>query len=433
LRFIYLLHLKSQISNFKSGGPMSVTLKARESQFSRSRMTIIALWLSTALVTINANLSQTAAPSTLTQEIRSRAPEKNSGLRQEARVRMRRAVAAVGLILVSDGDGDQPRPSGSGVVIRPDGVIVTNWHVIKQTNSDRHYQEIYFSLATDSGASPLDSSSYRMKVVEFDRELDLALLRIVNVDQAGGKRSSLNLPFVEIGDSQAIDLLDDLVIIGFPAMGGSTATVSHGIVEGKDNIEGWIKTDTRLLHGNSGGAAVDAEGKLIGVATKVEVDLAQNDVRLGTVGFLRPSHLVAKMVNRMLLKERAGAEPPSNAIVAPVLASASSEQSSALQITPVKIKGVVRFAGNGKPIAGARVGLIIAGREVAPDAVIGWGGTNAEGFFQFGNDVPPGKYTIRAKVVGDERYAPYEAEIEIKPGMKMLVVELEPANRAKLQ
>jgi S1-C subfamily serine protease len=411
---------------------MSVTLKSRESQFGRSRMTVIALWLSTALVAINANLSQTAAPSTLTQEVRS-APEKSSGFKQDARVRMRRAVAAVGLILVSESDGEQPRPSGSGVVIRQDGVIVTNWHVIKQTNSDRPYQEIYFSLAADSGASPLDSSSYRMKVVEIEREIDLALLRIVNIDQPAGKRSPLNLPFIEIGDSHAIDLLDDLVIIGFPAMGGATATVSHGIVEGKDNVEGWIKTDTRLLHGNSGGAAVDAEGKLIGVATKVEVDLAQNDVRLGTVGYLRPSHLVTKMLNRMLLKEKAGAEPPSYAIAVPALASASGQQSLEKQVTPVKIKGVVRFAGNGKPIAGARVGLIIAGREVTPDAVIGWGGTNADGFFQFENDVPPGKYTLRAKVVGDERYAPYEAELEIKPGMKMLVVELEPANRAKSQ
>jgi hypothetical protein len=47
--------------------------------------------------------------------------------------------------------------------------------------------------------------------------------------------------------------------------------------------------------------------------------------------------------------------------------------------------------------------------------------------------VPPGKYTLRAKVVGDERYAPYERKIEIKPDLKMLVVELEAANGAKIQ
>jgi hypothetical protein len=47
--------------------------------------------------------------------------------------------------------------------------------------------------------------------------------------------------------------------------------------------------------------------------------------------------------------------------------------------------------------------------------------------------VPPGKYTLRAKVVGDERYALYEKEIEIKPGLKILVVELEAANGAKIQ
>jgi S1-C subfamily serine protease len=407
---------------------MPVALKSRESNRSRSGMTGIALWLCTVVVTINANLPNTVGPSTLTQDIRSRGPEKSRRLVRDARVRVRRAVAAVGLILVSDGDGEQPRPSGSGVVIRQDGVIATNWHVIKRTDSDRHYKEIYFSLAPDSGASPLDSSSYRVQVVDFDRDLDLALIRVVTGDEPGEKRSPLNLPFIEMGDSHAIELLDDLVIIGFPAMGGPTATVSYGIVEGKDNIEGWIKTDTRLLHGNSGGAAVDADGKLIGIATKVEVDLAQNDVRLGTVGYLRPSHLVSRMLNRMVQRETAEAAQSLNFTVAPPLAVPSTRPPM-----PVKVKGIVRFAVNGKPIAGARVGLIIAGREVAPDALIGWGGTNADGFFQIENAVPPGKYTLRAKVVGDERYAPYEKKIEIKPGLKILVVELEAANGAKIQ
>jgi S1-C subfamily serine protease len=391
-------------------------------------MTGIALWLCTVVVTINANLPNTVGPSTLTQDVRSRSPEKSRRLVGDARIRVRRAVAAVGLVLVSDGDGEQPRPSGSGVVIRQDGVIATNWHVIKRTDSDRHYKEIYFSLAPDSGASPLDSSSYRMQVVDFDRDLDLALIRVVTGDEPGGKRSPLNLPFIEMGDSRAIELLDDLVIIGFPAMGGPTATVSYGIVEGRDNIEGWIKTDTRLLHGNSGGAAVDADGKLIGIATKVEVDLAQNDVRLGTVGYLRPSHLVSRMLNRMVQREKAEAAQSLNFTVAPPLAAPSTRPPM-----PVKVKGIVRFAVDGKPIAGARVGLIIAGREVAPDALIGWGGTNADGFFQIENAVPPGKYTLRAKVVGDERYAPYEKKIEIKPGLKILVVELEAANGAKIQ
>jgi S1-C subfamily serine protease len=385
-------------------------------------MTGFALWLCTVVVTINANLPNTDGSSILTQAIRSPEHEKSGILVKDARVRVRRAIAAVGLILVSDGDGDHPRPSGSGVVIRQDGVIATNWHVIKQSNSDRHYKEIYFNLAADSGASPLDSSSYRMQVVDFDRELDLALMRIVTADEVSNEQSPLNLPFIEMGDSRAIELLDDLVIIGFPAMGGATATVSHGIVEGRDDVEGWIKTDTRMLHGNSGGAAVSAEGRLIGIATKVEVDLAQNDVRLGTVGYLRPSNLVSKMFNRLIQRERSEAH---------LLRSSVGQASPAPQPSlPVNVSGSVISSVNGNPIAGARVGLIIAGREVSPNALIGWGGTNADGFFQFEHSVPPGKYLLRAKVVGDERYAPYERKIEITPGMNKLVVELKPANGA---
>ena len=61
-----------------------------------------------------------------------------------------------------------------------------------------------------------------------------------------------------MGDSRKIKVLEDLFIIGFPEKGGSTITVNSGVVvEGKDILANWIKTDARVIHGNSGGAAVD--------------------------------------------------------------------------------------------------------------------------------------------------------------------------------
>jgi S1-C subfamily serine protease len=258
-----------------------------------------------------------------------------------------------------------------------------------------------------------------VQVLEADPELDLALMRVVPSSDAVRKTPSV-WPAIEIGDSRAVELLDDLVVIGFPEKGGVTATVSRGIVEGKDNSEDWIKTDTRLLHGNSGGAAVNAEGKLIGVATKVEIDRARDGVQLGTVGYLRPSHLVSRMIDRWREKEKAMAEAGARNVNAPPPYGAASATPGA-----ITVKGLVKFAVNGKPIAGARVGLIIPGREVAPEALIAWGGTNADGHFQFDKAVPPGKYTLRAKVIGDERYAIYNREIEIKPDLTLLVVEIE--------
>ncbi|HKX27524.1 MAG TPA: carboxypeptidase-like regulatory domain-containing protein, partial [Blastocatellia bacterium] len=156
----------------------------------------------------------------------------------------------------------------------------------------------------------------------------------------------------------------------------------------------------------SGGAAVNMEGKLIGIATKVEVDRAQIGFQLGTIGYLRPSHLVSLMLDRWRAK---GLPEPATA--------------TAL----VRVKGRVKFRVDGRPIAGVRLGLIIAGREVAPESLVTWGGTNADGDFQFEKAVPPGRYTLRARVIGDNRYAVYNREIEITPEPAPLIVEIEAA------
>jgi S1-C subfamily serine protease len=334
-------------------------------------------------------------------------PETRRSLPPEAKDRMRRAMTTVGLILVGDGDGSEPRPRGSGVVVRQDGVIVTNWHVVTEDNTGRQFKELFFSLAPDSGAAPAVSLRHRLRVVDLDRKLDLALLIVA---PEGAKAAAPAFPFIEIGNSRAIELLDDLVIIGFPEKGGATATLSRGIVEGKDDAEGWIKTDTRLLRGNSGGAAVNSEGKLIGIATKVEIDRAQNDAQLGTVGYLRPAYLVSRMLDRLHERERAAF-------------------GSVFKGAAVTVRGIVKSSADGKPIAGARVGLIQAGRELAPESLISWGGTNADGVFQLEKPVQPGKYSIRAKVIGDNRYAVYNKEVEIKPGMAELVIEIQPASK----
>ena len=339
--------------------------------------------------------------SLISASLRGQSRETRRQLPQDAKARVRRAMAAVGMVLVGDGDGGEPRPRGSGVVLRQDGVIVTNWHVVTEDSSGRQFKEIFFNLAPDSGAS----FRHRLRIVDLDQKLDLALLVVA---PGGAKAPAPAFPFLEIGDARAIELLDDLVVIGFPEKGGPTPTLSGGIVEGKDNTEGWIKTDGRLLRGNSGGAAVNSEGKLIGIATKVEIDRARNDAELGTVSYLRPAYLVSRMLDRLRERERAAF-------------------GSIFKGAAVTVRGIVKSAVDGKPIAGARVGLIQAGRELAPESLVTWGGANPDGLFQFEKPVPPGKYSIRAKVIGDNRYAVYNKEVEIKPGMAELVIEIQPA------
>ena len=194
--------------------------------------------------------------------------------------------------------------------MRQDGVIATNYHVVARDKSTELYDEIYLALPDDGVLDISVSNLYRLKTVLINKDLDLALLKIANASPG----DDATLPAIEMGDSRMVRELDDLVIIGYPEKGGATVTVNPGTIEGKDVLENWIKTDARLIHGNSGGAAVNSEGKLIGIPTKVVVDRQPTDKNgdgfpdgfytLGAVGFLRPSHIISAMLAQVGSSEK---------------------------------------------------------------------------------------------------------------------------------
>jgi S1-C subfamily serine protease len=226
---------------------------------------------------------------------------------------------------------------------------------------------------------------------------------------------------VELGDAQKLELLDDIVIIGFPEKGGTTVTVNTGVVEGKDALDEWVKTDARLIHGNSGGAAVNGEGKLIGIPTKVVVD-SDGKHSYGAVGYLRPAHLVAAMVSRYQeAEQKTVAQVRPEVTTAAPAPSLSPNPGPAPKAGPlVTVRGVVK-AADGTPVAGARVGLLRVGQEVSAQSLITWGGSNAEGRFELEKPVPPGRYTLRAKAIG---YEAFSLDVEIGAGAEPVVIEL---------
>jgi S1-C subfamily serine protease len=354
-------------------------------------------------------------------------PKRPPTLSTEARAQVRRAIASVGLVVVrSTAEAGGLRPKGSAVIIRSDGLVVTNYHVIADPNrAGRLYEEIYLTLASDGVVSNTDSTAYRLKPAVISRELDLALLR---VDREGGDPASASMvfPAIELGNSQAVQMLDDLTIIGFPEKGGSTVTISRGVVEGKDVLGNWIKTDARVIHGNSGGAAVNDEGRLIGIPTKVVADIQPidkngdgfpDDYKLyGAVGFLRPSHLVANMLAQL---DRPTALLPGNK--GPI----KSQPGVLPPAETVTVRGLVKSVDGGKPLAGVLIGLLPQGAEAVTEAtLLTWGGTNSEGQFVLNKQVPPGRYTLKAKALG---YQSYTREIEITQRSPQLIVEMQMA------
>jgi Do/DeqQ family serine protease len=164
---------------------------------------------------------------------------------------------------------------GSGVLLKADGMIVTNAHVVKGAD------EIRVVLA--------DRREFDAKVISQDERYDLALLRI---DTAGEK-----FPFLEMRDSDSIEVGDVVLAIGNPF--GLTQTVTGGIISavarsagGINDASFFIQTDAAINPGNSGGALVALDGRLIGINTAI---YSQSGGSIG-IGFATPSNIVARLV-----------------------------------------------------------------------------------------------------------------------------------------
>ncbi|MEA2846704.1 MAG: hypothetical protein QOG78_1985 [Rhodospirillaceae bacterium] len=165
---------------------------------------------------------------------------------------------------------------GSGVLVRPDGLIVTNAHVVKGAD------EIRVVLA--------DRREFDAKLVTQDERYDLALLRI---DTSGEK-----FPFLEMRDSDSIEVGDVVLAIGNPF--GLNQTVTSGIISalarsagGVNDSSFFIQTDAAINPGNSGGALVSLDGRLIGINTAI---YSQTGGSVG-IGFATPSNIVSRIVS----------------------------------------------------------------------------------------------------------------------------------------
>ena len=169
--------------------------------------------------------------------------------------------------------GSQPQAGlGSGVIVSPEGYILTNNHVVADAD------EIDVTLS--------DSRKARARVIGTDPETDLAILKI-ELDK---------LPVIVLGDSDTAQVGDRVLAIGNPF--GVGQTVTSGIVSalgrsqlGINTFENFIQTDAAINHGNSGGALVDVNGNLLGINTAI---YSRSGGSLG-IGFAIPVS-TAKMV-----------------------------------------------------------------------------------------------------------------------------------------
>ncbi|MDO5045296.1 Do family serine endopeptidase [Campylobacter sp.] len=167
---------------------------------------------------------------------------------------------------------------GSGVIISNDGYIVTNNHVIEDSD------EIIVTLLEDD-------KEYKAKIIGTDPKTDLAIIKI----------DAKNLKAITIADSSKIMEGDIVFAIGNPfGVGGS---ITQGIISGlnKDNIglnqyENFIQTDASINPGNSGGALVDSRGALVGINSAI---LSRSGGNNG-IGFAIPSNMTKEIAKKLI-------------------------------------------------------------------------------------------------------------------------------------
>ena len=227
--------------------------------------------------------------------------------------------------------------SGSGVIVSPDGYIVTNNHVVEDGD------EIEVTLN--------DKREFPARLIGTDPSTDLALLQI----------EAEALPYLEFGDSDSLRIGEWVLAVGNPFNLESTVTAgivsakgrSIDILEGQDRIESFIQTDAAVNPGNSGGALVNTGGLLIGINTAI----ITRSGRYEGYSFAIPANLVQKVIND--LRDYGAVQ---RGLLGVFIDDMTSERAKSMGLDAVEGIYITRItAGSGADDAGLQKGDVIVG------------------------------------------------------------------------
>lgn len=181
-----------------------------------------------------------------------------------------------------------PGGSGSGVIVSPDGYVLTNDHVIAQEGG---------GAADEIRVIVADRGEYTAEVIGRDRRTDLALLRLVSEGEP--------FAYLPFADSNSLRIGDIVFAIGNPLGVGQTSTMGIVSALGRNNLnllgsgsfEDFIQTDAAINRGNSGGALIDAAGRLVGINTAI---FSRSGGNIG-IGFAIPARLARDISRELFL------------------------------------------------------------------------------------------------------------------------------------
>lgn len=181
--------------------------------------------------------------------------------------------------------------AGSGCIVSQDGYILTNWHVVRGP-SGRPDRALVVSVSIDHSRPPREL--YLAEVVDYDADRDLALLQITGGLYGQPLPADYRFPVIRLADGGLPPIGEELRFVGYPGIGGTgsrvSVTLTRGIVSGYQatGFGTIIKTDGEINEGNSGGAALNRDLRLVGLPTQI----VGRDA--GQLGFVHPVSLIPR-------------------------------------------------------------------------------------------------------------------------------------------
>ena len=242
------------------------------------------------------------------------------------------AVAAPGVVFVY-ASSQQQGMIGSGSIVRSDGLVLTNAHVVLDNKTGAPHDHLWVALKPDRVTGNFDEdlqNRFPAGVQAFNRELDLALLKVTKPLPA--------VTVIQLGDSDQVNIGAKVVAIGHPEQGGlwtlTTGVISafradYGDVRGKHMFQ----TEASMNRGNSGGPLINGEGRQIGVNSAI-ARRAQDGLTITDVNFSLQSNVALKwMAKEGVTFEKAQGGRQSGGNVAGTVTTKESSK-AALTVAP---------------------------------------------------------------------------------------------------
>jgi serine protease Do len=194
--------------------------------------------------------------------------------------------------------GQTYKGMGTGSIIRKDGLILTNAHVIFNKTASRPYSQLRVFLKPNKLTGDLaqdTSRKYKATLGKYSKDLDLAILKIVE------KQDNLDLSTISFRDSNSVEIGDPVLAIGHPETGGlwtlTTGSISSQLknfqkVSGKDVFQ----TEASLNRGNSGGPLLDAQGLMVGVNSNISRK-SKDGLAITDINFSIKSNVAVRWLN----------------------------------------------------------------------------------------------------------------------------------------